>query len=148
MGWLRKKKTHADIAERGYLQWNLIRSLAFGERDWIVLCAVFFLLSGTREFLSITGFCAMMLGVFFLGPVFGMAIHLTTKLLYFRRKKAGKLPQTKQGMLRLTWIANAICAPVIIIVGWFAFDLFYQSVDSILKTVTDTTAAAREYAPQ
>lgn len=148
MGWLRKKKIHADIAERGYLQWNLIRSLAFGERDWIVLCAVFFLLSGTREFLSITGFCAMMLGVFFLGPVFGMAIHLTTKLLYFRRKKAGKLPQTKQGMLRLTWIANAICAPVIIIVGWFAFDLFYQSVDSILKTVTDTTAAAREYAPQ
>lgn len=148
MGWLRKKKIHADIAERGYLQWNLIRSLAFGERDWIVLCAVFFLLSGTREFLSITGFCAMMLGVFFLGPVFGMAIHLMTKLLYFRRKKAGKLPQTKQGMLRLTWIANAICAPVIIIVGWFAFDLFYQSVDSILKTVTDTTAAAREYAPQ
>lgn len=148
MGWLRKKKIHADIAERGYLQWNLIRSLAFGERDWIVLCAVFFLLSGTREFLSITGFCAMMLGVFFLGPVFGMAIHLTTKLLYFRRKKAGKLPQTKQGMLRLTWIANAICAPTIIIVGWFAFDLFYQSVDSILKTVTDTTAAAREYAPQ
>ena len=148
MGWLRKKKIHADIAERGYLQWNLIRSLAFGERDWIVLCAVFFLLSGTREFLSITGFCAMMLGVFFLGPVFGMAIHLTTKLLYFRRKKAGKLPQTKAGILRLTWIANAICAPVIIIVGWFAFDLFYQSVDSILKTVTDTTAAAREYAPQ
>lgn len=148
MGWLRKKKIHADIAERGYLQWNLIRSLAFGERDWIVLCAVFFLLSGTREFLSITGFCAMMLGVFFLGPVFGMAIHLMTKLLYFCRKKAGKLPQTKQGMLRLTWIANAICAPVIIIVGWFAFDLFYQSVDSILKTVTDTTAAAREYAPQ
>lgn len=148
MGWLRKKKIHADIAERGYLQWNLIRSLAFGERDWIVHCAVFFLLSGTREFLSITGFCAMMLGVFFLGPVFGMAIHLMTKLLYFRRKKAGKLPQTKQGMLRLTWIANAICAPVIIIVGWFAFDLFYQSVDSILKTVTDTTAAAREYAPQ
>ncbi|HRJ65832.1 MAG TPA: hypothetical protein PLW48_01730, partial [Alphaproteobacteria bacterium] len=77
-----------------------------------------------------------------------MAIHLTTKFLYFRRKKAGKLPQTKEGLFRLTWVANAICAPLIILTGWFAFDLFYQSVDSIVKTVTDTTAAAREYAPQ
>ena len=68
MGRLRKKKMREDIAERGYFQWNLIRSLAFGERDWIVLCAIFFVLSDTREFLSVTGFCAMMLGVFFLGP--------------------------------------------------------------------------------
>ncbi|MBW7910745.1 MAG: hypothetical protein H3C49_05655 [Alphaproteobacteria bacterium] len=148
MGRLRKKKMREDIAERGYFQWNLIRSLAFGERDWIVLCSIFFVLSDTREFLSVTGFCAMMLGVFFLGPVFGMAIHLTTKFLYFRRKKAGELPQTKEGLFRLTWAANAICAPLIILTGWFAFDLFYQSVDSIVKTVTDTTAAAREYAPQ
>jgi len=148
MGWQRKKKIHADIAERGYFQWNLIRSLAFGERDWLALCTVWFLMSETRDFLTVTGFCAVLMGVFFLGPVFGMFIHLMTKLLYFRRKAAGKLPQTPEGLRRITWAANAICAPVIILLGWYAFDLFYQSVDSIIKMGSDTAASAREYAPQ
>lgn len=147
MGWLRKKKIHAEIAERSYLQWNLIRSLAFGERDWITLCAVFFLLSDTRAFLTVTGFCAMALGIFFLGPVFGTGIHLLTKLIYFRRKKAGSLPATVQGLKRLTWIANLMCAPLIIGMGWVAFDLFYETVESLVKAAQDTAAgAAQDYA--
>lgn len=145
MGWKRKQKIHADIAQRSYFQWNLIRSLAFGERDWIVLCAIFFVMSAEREFLSVTGFCAMLMGIFFLGPIFGMFIHLTTKFLYFRRKKRGALPQTVQGLNRITWVANAICAPVIIILGWYAFDLFYLSVDSIVKVGSDT---AQAFTPQ
>ncbi|MDY0008117.1 MAG: hypothetical protein RBS08_00290 [Bdellovibrionales bacterium] len=145
MGWKRKQKIHADIAQRSYFQWNLIRSLAFGERDWIVLCAVFFVLSAEREFLSVTGFCAMLMGIFFLGPIFGMFIHLTTKFLYFHRKKRGTLPQTPEGLRRITWVANAICAPVIIILGWYAFDLFYQSVESIVKAGSDT---AQAFTPQ
>lgn len=145
---MRRKKIHEDIAERSYFQWNLIRSLAFGERDWIVLCAVFFLLSGTRDFLTVTGFSAMLMGIFFLGPVFGMFIHLTTKFLYFRRKKAGTLPKTRKELYRITWVANAICAPVIILLGWFAFDLFYQSVESIVKTTVGTvTATGQAYVP-
>lgn len=143
MGWLKRKKIHADIAERSYLQWNLIRSLAFGERDWITLCAIFFLLSGTREFLSITGFSAMALGIFFLGPVFGMFIHMMTKLIYFRRKKAGTLPKTADQLMRLTWMANLICAPVIIGLGWLAFDLFYLTIDGLVQTFENTAEAAQ-----
>ena len=148
MGWLKKKKIQADIAERSYLQWNLIRSLAFGERDWITLCAIFFLLSEKREFLSITGFSAMALGIFFLGPVFGMFIHMTTKLIYFRRKKAGTLPKTSEALLRLTWLANAFCAPVIIGLGWLAFDLFYLTVEGIVNTFNTTAEAAQNLVPQ
>lgn len=143
MGWERKKKVREDIAERGYFQWNLIRSLAFGERDWIVLCAIFFLLSPTRDFLTITGFSAMALGIFFLGPVFGMCIHLMTKFLYFRRKKAGTLPTSQKELYRITWLANAICAPMIILFGWLAFDLFYQTVEDLVRTASDTATAAQ-----
>lgn len=144
MGWLKRKKIHAEIAERSYLQWNMIRSLAFGERDWITLCAIFFVLDKDREFLSVTGFSAMALGVFFLGPVFGIFIHMMTKFIYFRRKKAETLPKTSEGLLRLTWVANAICAPVIIGLGWLAFDLFYQTVDGLVKSFVTTAAAAQD----
>lgn len=148
MGWLKRKKIQADIAERSYLQWNLIRSLAFGERDWITLCAIFFLLSEKREFLSVTGFSAMALGVFFLGPVFGMFIHMMTKLIYFRRKKAGTLPRTSDALMRLTWMANLICAPMIVGLGWLAFDLFYLTIEGLVKTFETTAEAAQNIVQQ
>ena len=44
MNNLNRLKMKADLTESAYFQWAMIRAMAFGERDWIVLCSIMFLL--------------------------------------------------------------------------------------------------------
>lgn len=128
----RRRKMQAEMTERSYLQWTLIRALVFGERDWFLICAILFFLSDTRDFLTVSGITCFLLGAFLLGPVFGIFIYLASKFEYFRLKGNNALPTTEEGMKKITWIGNAYCAPVIILLGWLGFDLFYQSVESVI----------------
>lgn len=129
----RKRKAQSEMIERSYLQWNLLRSLAFGERDWILLCSVMFWLSDTRDFLTWAGMLCMLLGMFFLGPIYGYFIHLISKLIYFRRKAKGRLPKTIDAAKKYTWWATIVMIPFMVVISWYAFELYYESFDSLAK---------------
>lgn len=129
----RRIKTRRDVEERSYLQYNLIRSLAFGERDWIVLYSLFCALSpAPRDFWTIAGGVGFIAGLFLLGPIYGVFIHLVTKIFYNRLRKKGIQPGARSP---ITWYANATCAPVIIGISWLMFDLWFDSVASILALI-------------
>lgn len=128
-----KRKAQAEMFERSYLEWNLLRSLAFGERDWILICAVLFLLSDTRDFLTIAGFICMGLGIFFLAPVYGFFIHQVSKNIYRNGKAQGVMPKTVAAAKKITWKANGYLFPVMLIVSVLAVELFYDGYASLTQ---------------
>jgi uncharacterized protein (DUF2062 family) len=97
-----------------------------------MLSAIMFLLSDARDFLTVAGLSCFALGVMLLGPIFGILIYFCSKLIYFRLKKQQKLPRTPRGIKMLTWLANALCFPVILFLSWQTFNLFYETYDSLM----------------
>lgn len=140
----RRRKNQSEMIERSYLQWNLMRSLAFGERDWILLCSVMFLLSDTRDFLSWAGMLLMLLGMFFLGPVYGYFIHLISKAIYLRNKAKGRMPKTIEAAKKYTWWATLVMMPFMVVTSWYAFDLYYESFDSLAKWSAEPMMGKKE----
>jgi hypothetical protein len=124
-----------ELAEQSFFQWSLIRALAFGERDWMVICGFLLLINKKREFLSVPGASCFVVGVLILGSIFGMLISFVSNRLYFRMKKKGKIPKTIGGLKLITWKANMICFPLIWLVSWGFFSLYYESYSSMKKLV-------------
>jgi len=128
----RRLQNLQDLNQRGYLQWALIRTLAFGERDWMAISAILFLIDSKKEFLSIAGFSAFLMGLFFVGPVFGM-------ILFFSQKAAMAVVKSQKRleilplpvMRRLTWAVNIFWFPIFFFVSYHAFGLFYEGYDSL-----------------
>jgi hypothetical protein len=125
------------LAEQSYFQWALIRGLAFGERDWIVICSLLLVFDRKKEFLTIPGVTCFIMGLMFLGPVFGILIYFVSKRIYCWRKKRARLPRTIGGLQLITWKANLICAPLIVSVSWLMFNLFYESYDGMKQLLLD-----------
>lgn len=143
----RKKKIQADMFERSYLEWNLMRSLAFGERDWILICAVMFLISDTRDFLTWSGFICMWLGIFFLGPTYGFFIHLVSKRIYFYGKARGVMPKTVAAAKKITWQATAVVFPFALFLSWHAVNLYYESLVSMSSWSTTPAIMQQQQQP-
>lgn len=144
----RKRKNQSEMIERSYLQWNLMRSLAFGERDWILLCSILFWLSDTRDFLSWTGVTLMLLGIFFIGPVYGYFIHLISKAIYLRNKARGRLPKTIEAAKKYTWWATLVMMPFMVATSWYGFELYYESFDSLAKWSAEPMMGKKEQEQQ
>lgn len=138
-----KRKAQAEMFEHSYLEWNLLRSLAFAERDWILICAALFMLSDTREFLTVAGFICMGLGIFFLAPVYGFFLHLVGKRIYRHGKARGVMPKTVAAAKKITWQANAYVFPVMLVVSWLAVDLYYDGYHSLAQW-TNTPALPQQ----
>jgi hypothetical protein len=127
-----KRKVQADMFEHSYLEWNLMRSLAFGERDWILMCSVLFWLDQKRELLSWAGGIGMTLGIFFIGPIYGFFIYWLGKRIFLYRKKRGHLPKTVKDAKGITWISTIILLPFMALISWQSYDLYFQSYDSVV----------------
>lgn len=125
-----RRRISADIAERSYIQWKLIRALVFGERDWIVISSVLFMTRGDWEFFSLAGITVFVLGLFFSGPLFGMALFLTMKAVYLLQKSKGNIPENIRTAKRQSWIINLCWLPLFFAASWAMMDLFYDSWDS------------------
>ena len=140
-----KRNAQAEMFEHSYLEWNLLRSLAFGERDWILICTVLFLISDTRDFVTVAGMICMGLGIFFLAPVYGFFMHLVSKSIYRKDKARGVMPQTVAAAKKITWKANAYLFPVMLVVSWLAVDSFYDGYASL--TQWSNTSAMQQQMP-
>lgn len=140
-----RKKAQAEMFEHSYLEWNLLRSLAFGERDWIIICAILFMLSDTRDFLTVAGIICMGLGICFLAPIYGFFMHVVGKAIYRSGKARGVMPKTVAAAKNITWKANAYLFPVMLIVSWLAVDFYYDSYASV--TQWSNTPATEQQMP-
>jgi|GEM_PF-1663858 len=137
-----KRKVQADMFEHSYLEWSLLRSLAFGERDWIWMCSLLFWLDPKREVLSWPGGIGMALGIFFIGPIYGFFIYWLGKRIFLYRKKRGHLPKTVKDAKGITWISTILLMPFMVLISWQSFDLYFQSYDSVVawsKAPPDTS---------
>jgi len=128
-----KRKAQAEMFERSYLQWSLLRALAFAERDWILICATLFLLSETRDFLTVAGMTCMALGIFILAPVYGLFLYLAGKRIYLRGKARGVMPKTVAAAKKITWQANACVFPAMLVVSVLAVNLYYDGYHSLTQ---------------
>ena len=88
--------------------------------------------SSKRDFLSFPGIACFAIGVMLLGPVFGILLYYVSKPFYAMRK-ARRGGVTVSDMIWTTWTANALCLPIILLVSWQAFTLFYGGYDSLVK---------------
>ncbi len=125
---LEQRKKAAGFVEEAYLQVALIRAMAFGERSWMLIYAVLQFLDKTHNFWSVSGVAGFVLGVMFLGPVYGLLIYFISRRVYFRIK-----PKTLTEFNLIAWIASGLCFPVSLFVSRLMFDLYYESYESLAK---------------
>ena len=140
-----RKKAQAEMFEHSYLEWNLLRSLAFGERDWIIICAILFMLSDTRDFLTVAGIICMGLGICFLAPIYGFFMHVVGKAIYRSGKARGVMPKTVAAAKKITWQATAVVFPFALFLSWQAVNLYYESLASMSSW--STTPAIMQQQP-
>ena len=129
----RSSRLKEEITKQRNMQVALLRCVGAGEWDWIVISAVLFFLSDSRDFLSISGALCFVTGMIFLAPVFGIFIYLVSQLIYALRKSATRTPNLR----RITHIAHALCFPAVLFLSWQMFDLFHGSYDSLVLSITD-----------
>lgn len=124
------------LAEDGHLQVLFLRSLVLGVLNWLILCPIFFLLDGQHDLVSFLGIVYYISGAIFVGPVFSLLIYTACKVMYAVRKHQHREPHTAQEVNRLSHKANLYALPVILLVSWAAFSLYYSSFESYTQSVS------------
>lgn len=131
-----KKERVARFEEDVKLQTLFLRSLLVGEINWLVVGLLIFLFDAKHDLLSFLGVIGYVTGAILAVPIFALVIYVACKILYMAYKKSGYLPRTDKDLMQLMWKANAFALPVIVLISWLLFSLYFESFESYTQAVS------------
>lgn len=113
-----------QFAERSLSQWSLAASLAYAERAGVLICALLFFVSKSRDFWTFWGLAFVIAHLFILSPVYGILIYLSERLAYQARRWI-KRPIVSMGQFKtLGRAVHIFWLPLMWLISWELFEIF------------------------
>lgn len=129
-----RKKTRIDpgyLVERGFLQWNIIDSIANAVVGWFLICIYLFWQDPEATALSVTGVTFIVIGLVAFADIFGVFLYLTNKgIMMFMKAKYPPFPDIDK-LKKICWGSNIFWFVLMFLASKASFDLTYQFMHSL-----------------